>query len=286
MMCGARRFGRLGKRISGRESGFLAGRFRRNLSHWAGFTLIELLVVIAIVALLLAILLPALQRVRKQARAVVCQANLKQWGSTLALYVEDNNGIFPRERPIYIFHHAMSGEYGNGVRFEGIDIKGILCCPMATRSSGSPIGSTFEAWELPYDDVLVNGSYGGNLWLFQGLYDFFYPLADEGIDVFSLRGTANIPVLLDAIEPEETPTDKRGPPDYEGGHTSWGTFCINRHNGHINGLFLDWSVRRIGLKELWTLKWTRDFNTSNEWTIAGGAMPEDWPPWMRGLKDY
>ncbi|UCE48955.1 MAG: prepilin-type N-terminal cleavage/methylation domain-containing protein [Phycisphaerales bacterium] len=40
-----------------------------------GFTLIELLVVIAIIALLLAILMPAMARVRKQSRTVVCQAN-------------------------------------------------------------------------------------------------------------------------------------------------------------------------------------------------------------------
>ena len=59
------------------------------------FTLIELLVVISIVVLLMALLLPALQRLRNQARAVVCQANLKQWGASLTLYTEDNQGCFP-----------------------------------------------------------------------------------------------------------------------------------------------------------------------------------------------
>ena len=61
---------------------------------------------------------------------------------------------------------------------------------------------------------------------------------------------------------------------------------MNRHDGGINGLFMDWSVRKVGLKELWTLKWHRNYNTANGWTIAGGVKPDDWPPWMRKFKDY
>ena len=50
------------------------------------FTLIELLVVIAIIAVLMAILMPALNRVKRQARNVACQANLNQWGLFFAMY--------------------------------------------------------------------------------------------------------------------------------------------------------------------------------------------------------
>jgi len=57
-----------------------------------GFTLIELLVVIAVIALLMAVLLPVLGRVRRQAQAVVCQAKLRQWGLTLSVYTMENEG--------------------------------------------------------------------------------------------------------------------------------------------------------------------------------------------------
>ena len=60
-----------------------------------GFTLIELLVVIAIIALLLAILMPALQRVKKQAQEMVCCSNLKEYGLAMRMYLDDNETKFP-----------------------------------------------------------------------------------------------------------------------------------------------------------------------------------------------
>ncbi|MEX2673234.1 MAG: type II secretion system protein [Phycisphaeraceae bacterium] len=56
-----------------------------------GFTLIELLVVVGIIALLMAILLPALGRARQEALKVQCAANLRQWGTSLHMWGSDNN---------------------------------------------------------------------------------------------------------------------------------------------------------------------------------------------------
>jgi len=66
------------------------------IRHRRGFTLIELLVVIAIIALLMSILMPALQRVKKQARATTCLSNLKQIGLAAELYAGDNDWFIPR----------------------------------------------------------------------------------------------------------------------------------------------------------------------------------------------
>jgi len=105
------------------------------------------------------------------------------------------------------------------------------------------------------------------------------------VETYSVKGLANIPVILDSRKPRVMHHNTDEPPRFE---HAWlhHSVCMNRHNGHINGLFMDWSVRRIGLKELWTLKWQEDADTAGPWTKAGGALPEDWPAWMRSFKDY
>ena len=100
--------------------------------------------------------------------------------------------------------------------------------------------------------------------------------------------TNNIPVFLDALRFDGWPVETEGPAN--DAYAAWtgdsmGRFCINRHKGFVNCLFLDTSTRKVGLKELWTLKWSRTFNTAGPWTKAGNPNIV-WPSWISGYPDY
>lgn len=306
-------FGRCQKRILNHSCGKSPARpVEKSLSNGAGFTLIELLVVIAIIVLLIAILLPVAQQVKNKARAVVCQTNLKQWGTTFAVYLEENSGRFPLKpdgllwllRGPYIYE----GDPNTPIIEQDITTKGIACCPMATKPGGKGTftvsstwsgeschlegtnGSTFSAWEITTPLPKFRSSYGWNGNFFsagssrpRSIKSLLNDIKD--INIYSSKNTSKTPLFLDSetylgsvdssiIVPLNTVIE------------GFNSFLINRHNGYINGLFFNLSVRKIGLKELWALKWNEDFDTANPWTRAGGVQPEDWPSWMRNFKDY
>ena len=268
------------------------GRFQ------GAFTLIELLVVIAIIALLMSILMPALARAKKQAKAVVCQLNLKQWGLSFEMYCDDNNG--------YFFNGQIGGNPDTAVTDNGRYWRAIMkpysknvkmwLCPEATKpqpGGGIPRGNRPNvAWQWE-DDV---GSFGLNGWVLNpppGATDVFTrtPVSDHWRTSWVKRAS-NIPVFTDMWyvdawprETDQPPLTEKGPGDTPN-INEMNRVCVNRHDGFIDGVFMDSSVRRIGLKELWTLKWHRSYNVNGPWTKAGRMSPEDWPPWMRKFKDY
>ena len=282
-----------------------------------GFTLIELLVVISIIALLMAILMPALARVRAIARAVVCQSNQKQFGLAWAMYTENNNGfmgagfgsVYPRDLPNTGGHRwpvTLEPFYGD---------RSLLVCPSARKPSGYIIGMTkYESWDYTAksghwtytaeDPEGYVGSYGLNEWVSNAderITSIFEPTPPGTLKYWrttNVRQANNIPVLMDGLHPGFIISQGNQPPEYDGEISGHGLklSCIDRHNGHINVLFLDSSVRKVGLKELWTLKISRDWNTQNEWTIAGysGSTARNdcasyWDTqrlWMKDFKEY
>jgi prepilin-type N-terminal cleavage/methylation domain-containing protein/prepilin-type processing-associated H-X9-DG protein len=261
-----------------------------------GFTLIELLVVISIIALLMSIMMPALARVKKQSQSVACMARLRSWGMAYKLYTDDYDGKFQPGWDV-----GLSAQWLVVMRTYYDSDDRMLLCPTATRTTlGANDSGTWKAWErdmgLPgggqYHFV---GSYGGNNWTDNMTQD-----RGDRLKAWFWRTTQNVkspdrvPVLGDSTWHDAWPRDTDVPVksllDFKWGDQGTTNeinhFCIDRHNGWTNTLFMDWSVRHAGLKELWTLKWHRNFNVNGPWTKAGGVLPSDWPPWLQKYRDY
>ena len=267
-----------------------------------GFTLIELLVVIAIIALLLSIMLPSLNLVKRKARMIVCQTNLKQWGIIFGLYVQENDDKF--------YKAWTSGGPGGGhewiyaTRPYYQDPK-ICFCPGAVKlateySGGDKPTASDQAWGRFEDpDVqdrrgyaLLGGSYGINDWVGNPAEGFMFGQESWYWASALQKGANRAPLFLDAGwlggMPEEGDTP---PPTAEpvGNQTMLNRttssemmqrYCVDRHDGTINAVFVDFSVNKVPLKRLWKLKWHREFDTGNAWTRTDA----NWPDWMKGFE--
>lgn len=273
-----------------------------------GFTLIELLVVIASISILMAILVPALHRAREQGRTVRCLANLKQWNLIFAMYTENNNGKF-WPGLVWNGNAGFWWPWQLEDRLKDWKKNGIWLCPTAQKpqSEAGANLNIFNAWGVYHDKYEddttrvkysagssgISGSYGLNG------YVLSIPMghnfsggvpAEDGWRTAYVRGASYVPLFMDALRFDLWPLETEAPADEEfeaWSGNSMARCCINRHAGFVCSSFLDFSARKVGLKELWKLKWHRSFDTAGPWTVAGNdGAPPDWPDWLKNFKEY
>jgi len=135
-----------------------------------GFTLIELLVVIAIIALLMGILMPALQRVKKQARTVYCLSSLKQMGIAMTSYALENDDFIPRAldhqvKWILEFIPYLGNEYEGINNYREVDVYQCPSFPRdgvglnGVRNAEQTIDYVVNAWDFD-EPSLTSGDKG------------------------------------------------------------------------------------------------------------------------------
>lgn len=245
-----------------------------------GFTLIELLVVIAMIALLTAILTSALSMARKQARATVCMAALKQWGLCYQLYAAD----YGSKLPFYI-GGRHSDTYMESLRPYYFDINKMHTCPAATKvSTGNPtglqprsyFGYTRNAWQIDVaqaawmaDTDWGIGSFGENSWIRDVLNaDGSRSASYVGKTWLTIdaKGIKDTPFIADARWNNAWPTTDDPVPaavpaeEQMFNISNWSRILnhvMRRHKNGLNVCFGDASTRLIRAEDLWTLKWNR-----------------------------
>ena len=246
--------------------------------RWRAFTLVELLVVIAIIALLMSILMPVLGKARAQARALVCQNNLRQLTTGLNLYSmsNDNKALESQGGQDFWFTQIAAylgdDEYRDDPQKALEDGMAVIYCP-STREPQAPMGGTWgsakSSWRYHVTDCGAEGSYALNGWVggwtFEQMEEYgTLPIELKGLSFRdSVPGRADVPVFFDAIWVDALPQDWQEPPIdlylSPEDNVGFSRICIDRHKMAIDVSFADVHVERIALEDLWKLKWNKRF---------------------------